>query len=330
MVVLSKADLVNPSDRLQVVRYIESQLSAELGIPIPVFAVSVRGTDSSLAESWVKTELHPLLARNQELLAASLKRKIGGLRESVVHTLQHRIHRDQSVSTLELERWKQVEHEFLKVTGMIQAARRNTEVGVRSLLLSPGEILDQATDKLSAMEWKKEGTQHEYREMLGNVIRHTTGSPAIALLTKLKEVRDAASAALEKAALLLHVPAKDDSLPEIWGMPLFDHSSLVSHLIFEKPKFAFLGAAAVRKQIQSQLEPQIEPILANALRVYRKQLQEWAENYLSNLREDFEAKSAVYQARTGLAEEDPIPPDDKLKTSMEIDLKVLKDWSSAS
>jgi len=93
MVLLSKADLIAPADRHRMVDYIHNQIRGGLGLDLPVHPVSVVGADESLLNLWLDSELEPLTARHHELVMASLRRKIAGVRESVATALETRISR---------------------------------------------------------------------------------------------------------------------------------------------------------------------------------------------------------------------------------------------
>ncbi len=88
MVLLSKADLLAPGDRRKMTDYALEQLGRELGAGIAVHPVSTVGADESLLTAWFEYDLAPLLDRHRGLAEASLRRKIAGLRESVIATLE--------------------------------------------------------------------------------------------------------------------------------------------------------------------------------------------------------------------------------------------------
>ena len=76
MVLLSKADLLTPGDRVRMMDYVREQFRRELGLDLPVHPVSTVGADESLLTAWFDKELTPLLDRHRRLAEASLKRKI--------------------------------------------------------------------------------------------------------------------------------------------------------------------------------------------------------------------------------------------------------------
>ena len=88
ILLLSKADLLAPSDRERMAGYIREQIRRELGLDLAFRPVSTVGADESLLTRWFEQELTPLLEQHRALVEASLKRKIAHLRESVISTLE--------------------------------------------------------------------------------------------------------------------------------------------------------------------------------------------------------------------------------------------------
>jgi GTP-binding protein EngB required for normal cell division len=88
MLLLSKADLLAPSDRQRMAGYIREQIRRELELDLAVHPVSIVGADESLLTRWFEEDLTPLLEQHRVLVEASLKRKIAHLRESVISTLE--------------------------------------------------------------------------------------------------------------------------------------------------------------------------------------------------------------------------------------------------
>jgi GTP-binding protein EngB required for normal cell division len=91
MVLLSKADLLNASDRQQTLDYVRRHLLADVNLDLPVYPVSVIGADAQLCEQWFRRELKPLMEAHREATAASLRRKIGLLREALMGDLRTRV-----------------------------------------------------------------------------------------------------------------------------------------------------------------------------------------------------------------------------------------------
>lgn len=87
IVLLSRSDLLTPTDRLRMMDYIQVQIRRQLGLDLSVSPVSVKGAAKALLSSWFDAELGPLMARHRELVTASLRRKIANVSEAVRTTL---------------------------------------------------------------------------------------------------------------------------------------------------------------------------------------------------------------------------------------------------
>ena len=88
LVLLSKSDLLAEGDLHRTVTYIEEQLHRELGIAVQVHAVSSVPAASVLLDQFFERELLPRFEEAQALREASVARKIGALRESVMAALE--------------------------------------------------------------------------------------------------------------------------------------------------------------------------------------------------------------------------------------------------
>ena len=91
MVLISKTDLYGAADREQMIAYVRGNLRNQLRIEPPVHAVSVFGADAALCDRWFESELRPFLEQHHQLAIISQKRKISGLRESVIGALERRL-----------------------------------------------------------------------------------------------------------------------------------------------------------------------------------------------------------------------------------------------
>ncbi len=90
MVLVSKADVLNPSDRERAVDFVCRQIFSEVNVKPPVHLVSVVGNDVRLCDERFESVLRPNFDLHRELTAASLKRKIGGLCQALLATLNRR------------------------------------------------------------------------------------------------------------------------------------------------------------------------------------------------------------------------------------------------
>ena len=98
-VLLSKADLLGSEDLARIIQYVKEHIASECKLDLPVRPVSILPLYREMTNQWFEREIVPLYDRSQQLRAASLRRKIGVLRESLVSALKARIKREQQFST---------------------------------------------------------------------------------------------------------------------------------------------------------------------------------------------------------------------------------------
>jgi hypothetical protein len=58
---LSKADLLAPADLDRALQFVAGHIRSDLGLELPVYAISVKAENSGLPEKWLDTEILPLL-----------------------------------------------------------------------------------------------------------------------------------------------------------------------------------------------------------------------------------------------------------------------------
>ena len=126
-VLLSKADLLAPADRDRALEYVAGHIRSDLGLELPVHAVSIKAEYSGLLEKWLDTEILPLYDRHAELARQSLNRKIGALRLGVEAALKARLKRSgpggHPAIAIDASKLRELETELRTAAGKIAEAR---------------------------------------------------------------------------------------------------------------------------------------------------------------------------------------------------------------
>jgi len=120
-VLLSKADLLAPADRDRALQYVAGHIRSDLGLELPVHAISIKAEYSGLLEEWLDTEILPLYDRHAELARQSLNRKIGALRLGVEAAIRARM--KLSGPRIDLDTQRGLETELRTAAGRIAQAR---------------------------------------------------------------------------------------------------------------------------------------------------------------------------------------------------------------
>ena len=103
-ILLSKADLLDRSDCEKTIGYIRQHVAAGTGLDLPVHPVSVHPSHRQLLDRWFEVEILPVMSHAQDLRVASLQRKIGALRESLVYTLQNQLPAGTGIPLREIQK----------------------------------------------------------------------------------------------------------------------------------------------------------------------------------------------------------------------------------
>jgi GTP-binding protein EngB required for normal cell division len=121
LVVVSKGDLLAPSDRERMVGYVAEELRRATDLDVRTWVVSSKGDDAKLALAWFDEEVAPRCARAREERDASLRRKLANLREHVIASLRARLHGRARASAVDLQALSR------RVEDLLASARRASE-----------------------------------------------------------------------------------------------------------------------------------------------------------------------------------------------------------
>ena len=303
MVLLTKADVLAPADRTAAVQYAQDQLRANLGFDVPVHVVSVKGPDAELCDRWFQSILVPCLQKHRELAQASLRRKVGLLREATVAALRRRLDKRSSLGADTVKRWTDVEPALNEALAELEAAGRDR-------LEWPGvseRVLDAAVQEIVA-EWRRNSTLQV--DAAAKVIVHASEEAkqlAEAIAKSLAQLRRNLGDVLQRAAVVAGSSQQEAAeLPAIAGMPLLDLTASLSDTPLRRPWWAGVSKNLSCRSTRAMLTIRFGPRLAAQLGQYAKQLGQWRSEILAHLRRSFTAKADFYRAQ---CDQTPDTPD---------------------
>ena len=294
-VLLSKADLLGEEDRARMVRYVKEQLEKEFRTELPVHAVSAMAPHRELMERWFAERIAPLSEKSRELKAASVKRKVGALREAMVGTLRARIVAANGSPQEDGERVRAVEVRLRAATGRIEEMRVLCERGCARILEKREEALREAAGGLPAAQATGEAATGELRRML-NAFVHVRVAQ---IHEALRELALGLAGDLRAAARELEIapPAELDELAiPLRGTPVFAYEGPL-----EPPGRAkvarLLGDAAERNRLAARLARRMGEDWERALRIYFALLRAWCETALAEIKRRFDTHADSYRAQ---------------------------------
>lgn len=298
-VLLSKADLLGSEDRLRIVQYVREHIASECKLDLPVQPVSALPSSRQMLKEWFETQIVPLYGRSQELRAASERRKIGALRDSVIAALEARLRRTGRSSTKSQDRARAVEALLRKTTGSIEEMRtacaRYLETAAAGI---PDAIADASRRLLHS--WSKGSygvvvpgqsvrdslTQSVQLQMRGLHAKMTTLAGELG--SDLRQC--AADLAISDA------PGENEFQSVIRGAPVFESPSFT--MVVSRPMVAALfGERFAERSAARQISRQLPPAFRAALAAYWEVVKEWSDSTIGQLKERFETYAENYRAQ---------------------------------
>ena len=327
MVLVSKADMLNPADRLRAVDYVRKQILSEVNVELPAHPISVVGAEAKLCDDWFESRLHPLLDAHRDLAASSLKRKIGGLREALLATLKRRVETGTpALSESQMARMQEVERELRNVPQALESARREAEEQARNLRNAGDLVIEIAAGEIAASWLKRDSRAANPGQNFTATVTRLMTEESAKLRQRLEQTRSQLADLLKTASRVL--PASKSAfqeLPKPAGLPLADPSALASKAALRRPAvLSILGRAALRRHIQARLWAQTGAELHDLLDVYSRRLTEWVKESLAELETAFTASAGIFGAQ--LARYQPAIPGEASNDSLQKDILLLERW----
>ncbi len=324
MVILSKADLLNPADLERAVAYTTQQIARELDVQIGVHAVSAVPGHEHLLDRWIEDELRPLLARHRELARKSVQRKVGALRTAVEASLRGRLRRHQPTArTVGRGDTAGIEGTLRQAAGAFEDARHAIDALDIVQTSDVTRVTKRAADMIT--EALLDGAVAEPATLVARVLDAIGAERSDALARALSTLSDQSQHALTAAARALNLPqpATDEEWASIMrDLPRLDPGPVALQL--RLVGLSMFGRRVASARVAGALRAQIGPQLASALETHGHVLRHWGLRVLTRVRQQFDLQAQVYRAQ--LAE---VPAERTSEASAEEALRQLEALESA-
>lgn len=297
-VLLSKADLLAPEDRKRAVEYTSAQIREKLGLTLPVNPVSVVAAHEALLRSWFNEQIQPLYERHRELMAESIRRKIGALRERVEAALESQLFRKRNAPGDE-SRLQQAETRLRLAAGEFEKARQLCDEQTDEIRSLADTVLARAADRVLRV-WQTSPSTAIGPEWLSSILAEMASGPAAILVNTLRQLAEDLARALEETAAAVNdnlPPVRAEFLGVLKDMPLLDLGLMRIEL---HP--GFLGTAwpgLAKRQVEKQLRTQFGEQISGAFYSYGKILEAWSRRSLESLRNRFDSYADSYRVQLG-------------------------------
>jgi GTP-binding protein EngB required for normal cell division len=302
-VLLSKADLLGSEDLAKIVQYVKEHIASECKLELPVRPVSILPAYREMTNQWFEREIVPLYDRSQQLRAASLRRKIGVLRESLVSALKARMNREQQFSTNSQDLVRVAEALLRTTTGQIEEMRALCEREIMGAAAeTPGAIQSAASrlmDSWSQNDRAPVAPGQMVRDVIADFVQQRVNEMQRSLSVFAAQLQNN----LKQCATdlgLAHIPGGDEFQSVIRGTPVFDPQPFA--ITISRPAFSGLfGRRFAERQVARHITRQFGQSSQEALEIYWRMLQEWSNSIVGRLRQIFEVYAEDYRARAEAA-----------------------------
>ena len=282
-VLLSKVDLLAQADGDHALQYVAGHIRSDLGLELPVHAISIHPEYGELLERWLASEILPLYDRHAELARQSVARKIGALQLAVDAAIKARSKR--SGAPIDAARLRELETELRTAAGAIAQARTECLEIADALRDCTDEFIHRAAEAGAAGDVKNrlEGAAAEEPAQIVSAIQSAARNAA-AVLTN-------AAKALE----LDNRPEPEELLAVLQNMPRLDLGSI--ELDIAHSPASFLGRRWAAARLERRIRSRAGQEIAGALAIHARVLRAWVTKTLAELQERFDSYVGVYRAQ---------------------------------
>jgi GTP-binding protein EngB required for normal cell division len=326
LVLLSKSDLMAEGDLHRAVAYIEQQLDRELGITIRVHAVSSVPAARVLLDHFFERELLPRFEEAQSLREASVARKIGALRDSVIAALDTTLDRGKREGS-QPSVPPELEARLRLITGEIGELGTRLDHAWLELGESPQSVIDRSVDR--AVAWVRSDPKRQIAALqLSEWIHDVVQGLLNPRLEQMRTAMERAIGVLQDVAKGLgniEAPSVQDVENILREVPRFEHAALPAETTAGRWKW--LGDGVVRSAIRSSLLKSIGPMLKEELHLYGYALRQWSDQAIRKMEMAVNSYADAYRAQihriSGFS--DGTVDAAQLRS----DLHLLRNWNSA-
>jgi GTP-binding protein EngB required for normal cell division len=315
MVLLTKADVLARDERPAAAQYVADQLKANLGFDVPVHIVSVKGPDAVLCDLWFETALVPCLREHDQLARASLRRKVGLLRDGTIAALERRLDRRPVVAGDLANRWAAADATLGAVLVRLDAAAAE-RLESRGLA---ERVLETAAQEVVGTWWREGGAPVDAAGAVASSADQHAHDLAADVAKSVLRLREGLGTALREAAAAVGSAGDEaDELPVPRGMPVPNPSESLPEMPLRRSTVLCLSRELAFRRARAELTRRLGPRISDQLEQYVKQLETWRAQVLAQLRRSFTARADFYRAQGERA------PGDSDPASLERDLKRLR------
>jgi len=327
-ILLSKTDLLDRPDCEKTIVYIRQHIVSETGLELPVHPVSVHISHRKLLDRWFEEEILPVMSHSQDLRAASLQRKIGALRESLVYSLQNQIRRSRHTPAGNAESARAVEIRLRRATGLIVETLKSCREKADAM---NEKVFETWIASAGVTNFGPGGSDRKIpaEDAIRTALLQTVQAGVSDIQNQVETLATSLQDELVKSAedlAIADVPGDNEFLSLVRDMPSIDPGTIpviVPPYIFT----ALLGNRFGKKLLARKIRRQFAKSSGQVFAGYFRILMEWTSQVTGRMGQKFETYAQRYRAQ---AEQSPRGQDLTAEevSAIEHDLAALGDTSN--
>ncbi len=282
LVLLSKADLLQPDELASALTYIRERVDQQLGIEPTVYPVSARPSHSVMLEHFYQAGLLPRFGRCTQLRDESASRKVAALRDAVIASIEAALDRNCLLGNLDRHRLEELEARLRQTIGVMGEQPRVFEPD----LLRLEEGCDRALSHVAetSLHWIQHTRQtaipaEQICAWVAAFVEEQLREP----LRRLRESSEQAIGELQQVAAILNTPdtpAVRDVEMLLRDLPRFEFATTRDSV--PVGRWILFGKKVAAVHLRWQLR-ELEPVLRDQFRAYGRVLNRWIERTTRNL-----------------------------------------------
>jgi hypothetical protein len=273
---------------------VAGHIRSDLGLELPVHAISIKAGYSDLLDQWLSTEILPLYDRHAELARQSVNRKIGALRFGVEAALKTRLKR--SGAMIDTGKLRDLETELRTAAGKIAQARTECIDRTDALRDCADDLIRTVANHL--IDAWASGASAAGEDRIKDKLEQAAAEKAARIASAIQEAARNAGSVLAKTAVALVLenrPEPDELLDVLKNMPRVDLGNLEIE-VAPSAVASLLGRRSALARVERRIRSQAGGQLADAVRIYARVLQSWVRKAFSELQERFDSYADAYRA----------------------------------
>jgi GTP-binding protein EngB required for normal cell division len=298
-VLLSKSDLLTLPDRKRVIAYVKEHIATECGLDLAVHPVSTLAGHRDMLNLWFENQIVPLYEQCQELRAASLRRKIGLLRDSVLSSLRSRLRAVGSESSPTEDQIRDVESRLRKATGKIEEVGLHIERELERMASNIHEPVERMAAELMTAWVGRNAAEIRAVDVARQALARFVQEKVDVRRHELESLATNLVANLHSAAQALNLPDKppeQEFLSLIRELPIFE-AGIFEVRASRRTLASIFGRRFAQNQLARELDRRIGNQVSAALDTHGELLRKWTVRVLKELKLHFDSYADGYRAQ---------------------------------